>query len=76
MAAWKEPALLIRTTPRAAILHLGDSGIGIIRVDPFFLRLRSNRASCSRVGFSIPVALASLVPQIVVIFLTVIRRTR
>src|SRR5206468_5894746 len=43
----------------AAILHLGDPGIGIIRVFPFLigpllLRLRSNRAPCSRGGSRSP----------------------
>src|ERR1035437_78256 len=36
----------------------GSYGFFHSLLEPFFFRLRSNRASCSRVGFSIPAALA------------------
>src|SRR5271157_955748 len=41
-----------------AIRASGSYGFFHSLFEPFFLRLRSNRASCSRVGFSIPAAWA------------------
>lgn len=51
---------------RASILHLGDLGVGVLRMgpvtlEPLFLRLRSRRAKSSRVGVCIPEACASWV---------------